>query len=1302
MKSYGNVAAALWAALLWIPAYAQVPANPFDYSRSTAYEYDTKGRPKKITVEPDSPQVCVAASFGYDAFGNVASQSVAGCPGATGRAIFAARASTAKYPKVEQLIDVNGTQVAAAIPAGVLQASAANALGQVASVQADPRFGVPLKATDSNGLSVSKDYDAFGRVVRETLPTGTSTVYHYCYLGTAGVNLSSNTAGCPSPATGEAPPDAVTLTQSEPRATTDVKNGPFVRIYRDRLGRILRTVTEGYDGTSQPTSVGTLVVQDIVYSTTGAKSLETKPYFLATGGTGTQDSTVGVSLYQYDELGRVVNKLDADSRGQAGTTTFGGTGTTTYGRYGALPSSSSQSIYSGASTVAVNDKGQTKTTETAPGGEVARITDPYGAQVAFQRDAFGNVVKTVDAMQNSITATFNIKGSKVASKDPDKGTWKFDFDALGQQVWAQSPNQLAEGTATTKTYDLLGRLIARTEPEYVTTWTYDKYADGSACEIGAVCEVSTSSGYRKRNYFDSYGRPSSARVDVAADGKAFATSQTYNATTGRPTYFYYPTGTRVANLYTAKGYLKGVALYTSLTVNPLPDALGEAPAASVTIPSATYLWERMVADAAGRAEQETYYGGLTRQQTYSPLDGRPTAFTVGAGDATAVLDHAYTWDSIGNLTGRTDNNGDGSAAVSETFGYDAVNRLTSYTVAGPSIPSFARKVVLRYNSLGMLLHKTDVGSYAYGASGATATRPHAIQSITGAVNNSFTYDANGNMLTASDGKYRSFDYTSFDLPSGNAGLVGPAGGPVYAWQYDDAHARFKETRAIEGTGVRTTWTMHPDALGGLYFESEVNQPEVPSADNPAITTNRHYVSAGDKSLGYFTTLGDVPAMTSTQTAPVSVTSATSNKLELWHKDHLGSLVATSDHQGIVTGRYSYDPFGKRREADGVYDASGEVVEDESSVVNHGIGRGFTGHEHLDDVGIIHANGRLYDPTIGLFLQGDPKVSDAQNLQSYNRYAYLSNNPLNDTDPSGFENRNNSKAYTDDKTFFNKGSVAVIPINYGGGGSGSVASGAPTNDGKDYNVIAVIGQMKDNVLVGIIKIIAPAAAPLGNTVNGILGEVPTSEKYFDNYLGGVAIRTFAEQYFGVPENMSEATFTDYGLMAMNVLPFGKLSKIDDAASLMIDLAAHSKTETLANGARKFDGWIQGRMDDGVGTINSYFPTPSGDHAWLDMQVLNDMTIVNGIFREDHLVSGSQLLTISLDHVGAQKPTTLIMSDIIEPNTRKALAAGAAPRNTLMGGCMNKAACLMGGELTGIQEVRSGGKISFSGTIKYPGK
>jgi RHS repeat-associated protein len=64
-------------------------------------------------------------------------------------------------------------------------------------------------------------------------------------------------------------------------------------------------------------------------------------------------------------------------------------------------------------------------------------------------------------------------------------------------------------------------------------------------------------------------------------------------------------------------------------------------------------------------------------------------------------------------------------------------------------------------------------------------------------------------------------------------------------------------------------------------------------------------------------------------------------------------------------------------------------------------RGFTEHEHLDEMGVVHMNGRIYDPLVGRFMSADPFIQAPSMLQSYNRYAYVMNNPLNLTDPSGY-------------------------------------------------------------------------------------------------------------------------------------------------------------------------------------------------------------------------------------------------------------------------------------------------------------
>ena len=100
---------------------------------------------------------------------------------------------------------------------------------------------------------------------------------------------------------------------------------------------------------------------------------------------------------------------------------------------------------------------------------------------------------------------------------------------------------------------------------------------------------------------------------------------------------------------------------------------------------------------------------------------------------------------------------------------------------------------------------------------------------------------------------------------------------------------------------------------------------------------------------------------------------------------------------------SFDPWGHRREVDTLvtYDfASWQPLA--LFGLNQTTSRGFTGHEMLDEVGLIHMNGRVYDREAwGRFLQADPFIQAAGDTQMYNRYSYVRNNPLNSTDPSGF-------------------------------------------------------------------------------------------------------------------------------------------------------------------------------------------------------------------------------------------------------------------------------------------------------------
>lgn len=118
-----------------------------------------------------------------------------------------------------------------------------------------------------------------------------------------------------------------------------------------------------------------------------------------------------------------------------------------------------------------------------------------------------------------------------------------------------------------------------------------------------------------------------------------------------------------------------------------------------------------------------------------------------------------------------------------------------------------------------------------------------------------------------------------------------------------------------------------------------------------------------------------------------------------HKDYLGSILAISDEEGNKLEQRHYDAWGVMTHlqiGDGDVITDDEIIHQTSLIID----RGYTSHEHFFEVGIIHMNGRLYDPLLRRFLNADENIQDPHNTQNYNKYGYVYNNPLMYNDPSG--------------------------------------------------------------------------------------------------------------------------------------------------------------------------------------------------------------------------------------------------------------------------------------------------------------
>lgn len=110
-----------------------------------------------------------------------------------------------------------------------------------------------------------------------------------------------------------------------------------------------------------------------------------------------------------------------------------------------------------------------------------------------------------------------------------------------------------------------------------------------------------------------------------------------------------------------------------------------------------------------------------------------------------------------------------------------------------------------------------------------------------------------------------------------------------------------------------------------------------------------------------------------------------------HKDNLSSWNLIADENGKIVQKMSFDAWGNVRDYDDwSLDYSDSPLFD----------RGYTGHEHLWDFGLVNMNGRFYDPMMSMMLSPDNNIQLPQFSQNFNRYSYCLNNPLRYKDPTG--------------------------------------------------------------------------------------------------------------------------------------------------------------------------------------------------------------------------------------------------------------------------------------------------------------
>jgi RHS repeat-associated protein len=599
----------------------------------------------------------------------------------------------------------------------------------------------------------------------------------------------------------------------------------------------------------------------------------------------------------------------------------------------------SSTLYAGRTTTVTNPLGQTSSRTVDSLGRLLESRDALGHAVTFAYDSLGDLIEVRGPAGHLTTMEHDLRGNRTSIVDPDRGATTATYDALGERLMETD----AKGQTARFSYDLLGRQIGLTEPEGTSTWTYDTRPQG----IGQLASVTGPGGYSEVHSYDALGRPSSKTTTLV--GESFTVAISYDALS-RVSKLTDPTGFAVQNVYTDRGHLSEVRNAADQRV----------------------YWRAEAINARGQLEQFTLGNQVQTRRMFDAATGFLESVTSqSTASGAAIQDLTYRFDEVGNLLERADP----LHGLDETFSYDSLNRLTRSQVGSQLAVSLA------YDDTGNILFKSDVGTYTYGESGAG---PHAVTSIAqpGQSIRRYGYDANGNRISSPRLQSASLPFAD-GFESGNTSAWGPgtlavatssiayssydkpttitAGATTLRFQYAPDRSLYRKT--VDDHSRLTTTTY----IGGLY-----------ERENPATgpARHKHYIAAGGALVAVLTTGSGTP-----------------DDIRYLHKDHLGSLDVVTDAAGAVVERLSFDAWGRRRNASDWRPANGSLTS--------GINRGFTGHEMLDEVGLVDMGGRVYDPESGRFLSPDPFVQAPEDSQSLNRYSYVLNNPLSYTDPSGF-------------------------------------------------------------------------------------------------------------------------------------------------------------------------------------------------------------------------------------------------------------------------------------------------------------
>ncbi len=567
-------------------------------------------------------------------------------------------------------------------------------------------------------------------------------------------------------------------------------------------------------------------------------------------------------------------------------------------------------------------------------------------------DATGRYVETTDAIGGVTKFWFDANGQAAVLQDVKGSQIKATYNAIGQRVSVNDPNQ---GTSNF-TYNALGEVLTQTDARAITsTTTYDKLGRKTQFSVTADAngDGTNDAIVDTWTYDPSGAKGQLAQSKRTINGVIERQEDSSFDTLIRPSAVTALQNTGGGTTRTYSSEFQYDAYYGRVLAQFMPNGEGEQfifnqygyETEQRNAVNASVYRQIVTVDSAGRPTRELKGFNLSTDTAYWP-NGQ-TKSIVHQKDGVTIRKIDYAYDVFGNVATQELNNGMAGNTL-EQFSYDNLHRLTESERTGAT----SKTVTYGYDAAGNFNFKSDFSldtgtPYNLATGGLGGGGANAVKSVElkGGGTRRYGYDASGNMT--SDDAIPSQQFSAV-YDHANLATKLQRGAVINYFTYGPNNAKARQT-GTDGSKVY---------LGGYEDWITANQTKV-SLGNYAQITN----GTGGRVLHYFLT------------------------------DRLGSVDAVTDGNGNLIETRGYDAFGAPRT--GVW---GDATQIASTAITP---KGFTSHEHLNSVQLIHMNGRMYDYQLGRFLGVDPFIQAPTNSQSMNPYSYIMNNPLSGTDPTGY-------------------------------------------------------------------------------------------------------------------------------------------------------------------------------------------------------------------------------------------------------------------------------------------------------------